>query len=92
MYWPAKRDGKVQAGAGRGEYVRIIFEEAGIPYEEVDDRLVLRPFFGMNGPSEASIRGSDGTVGLAHVERDGPSIQRPIIVMAYIVMARASHD
>jgi len=55
MYWPATRaDGTVLAGAGRGEYVRVIFEEAGVPYEEVDDPLLLSTFFGMRKTSAAS--------------------------------------
>ena len=49
MYWPATtQDGKILAGAGRGEYVRVVFEEAGVEYEEVSDPQVLREFFGMD--------------------------------------------
>jgi glutathione S-transferase len=44
LYWPAKdADGKVAAGAGRAEYLRVMFEEAGVPYEEVT--AGLREFF-----------------------------------------------
>lgn len=47
LYWPAKdADGKVAAGAGRAEYLRVIFEEAGIPYEEVT--AGLREYFWNN--------------------------------------------
>lgn len=36
IYWPAKDDkGNVTAGAGRAEYLRVIFEQANIPYVEV---------------------------------------------------------
>eukprot|EP00747_Dinoflagellata_sp_TGD_P103239 gnl/TRDRNA2_/TRDRNA2_168901_c0_seq2.p1 gnl/TRDRNA2_/TRDRNA2_168901_c0~~gnl/TRDRNA2_/TRDRNA2_168901_c0_seq2.p1 ORF type:complete len:350 (-),score=46.76 gnl/TRDRNA2_/TRDRNA2_168901_c0_seq2:34-1014(-) len=46
IYWPCwGNDGKVSAGAGRAEYVRIIFEEAGEPYEEVEDATFVRDFF-----------------------------------------------
>lgn len=44
LYWPAlDADGKVSAGAGRAEYLRVMFEEAGVPYEDVSARL--RDFF-----------------------------------------------
>lgn len=36
LYWPAvSEDGKITAGAGRAEYLRVIFEAAFVPYEEV---------------------------------------------------------
>jgi len=44
LYWPAKdANGNVAAGAGRAEYLRVIFEEAGVPYEEVT--AGLREYF-----------------------------------------------
>lgn len=46
IYWPCwGRDGSVSAGAGRAEYVRLLFEEAGVPYEEVEDAEFVRDFF-----------------------------------------------
>mmetsp|Transcript_33517 Transcript_33517/g.41116 ORF Transcript_33517/g.41116 Transcript_33517/m.41116 type:complete len:187 (-) Transcript_33517:449-1009(-) len=40
LYWPAfNSEGKLCAGAGRGEYLRVLFEEAGVPYEEVNAHL-----------------------------------------------------
>jgi len=47
LYWPAKdADGKVAAGAGRAEYLRVLFEEAGVPYQDVT--AGLRAFFWQN--------------------------------------------
>uniref|UniRef100_A0A7S4PTJ4 Glutathione transferase n=1 Tax=Alexandrium monilatum TaxID=311494 RepID=A0A7S4PTJ4_9DINO len=46
IYWPCwGRDGSISAGAGRAEYVRLMFEEAGVPYEEVEDAEFVRDFF-----------------------------------------------
>ena len=39
--------GRVFAGAGRGEYVRVIFEEAQVEYREESDPTRLQSFFGM---------------------------------------------
>lgn len=40
LYWPAvNAAGEVEAGAGRAEYLRVLFEEAGEPYEEVTSDL-----------------------------------------------------
>lgn len=36
-YWPKL--------AGRAEFVRVIFEEAGVPFEEINDLEVLVPMF-----------------------------------------------
>lgn len=47
LYWPAKApDGSIIAGAGRGEYLRVIFEEMGVEYENVS--AGLREFFWEN--------------------------------------------
>lgn len=41
LYWPCyDSDSKIAAGAGRAEYLRIIFEECGVPYEEVSANIV----------------------------------------------------
>lgn len=46
IYWPCyARDGSLSAGAGRAEYVRLMFEEAGVPYEELEDTDFVRNFF-----------------------------------------------
>jgi len=40
LYWPAvNAAGEIEAGAGRAEYLRVLFEEAGEPYEEVTSDL-----------------------------------------------------
>lgn len=52
LYWPSHVNGEIMAGAGRGEYLRVIFEEAGVEYEDVSaglqeyfwDRLDLQPY------------------------------------------------
>lgn len=41
LYWPCyDTDSNIAAGAGRAEYLRIIFEECGVPYEEVSANIV----------------------------------------------------
>lgn len=40
LYWPAlNSDGKVAAGAGRAEYLRVIFEYAGVQYQDVSSHV-----------------------------------------------------
>lgn len=40
LYWPARdADGNISAGAGRAEYLRVIFEEAGVQYEEITSNI-----------------------------------------------------
>jgi len=47
LYWPARDEttGKIFAGAGRAEYLRIIFEYAGVPYEEISSSAELMRYF-----------------------------------------------
>jgi hypothetical protein len=47
IYWPSHMGERVFAGAGRGEYVRVIFEEAQVEYREESDPTRLQSFFGM---------------------------------------------
>lgn len=39
LYWNSHKEGKVFAGAGRGEYLRILFEATGQDYEEVNEGI-----------------------------------------------------
>lgn len=41
LYWPpTDATGKTFAGAGRAEYLRVMFEEAGVEYEEVNGGII----------------------------------------------------
>lgn len=40
LYWPAfGPTGKIFAGAGRAEYLRVMFEEADVPYEDISEGI-----------------------------------------------------
>lgn len=46
IYWPCfAANGSVQAGAGRAEYIRALFEELGEAYVEIEDADLIRDLF-----------------------------------------------